>query len=189
MGPGIGRGRVADLTFRVYDCAVHPDWFGTRAHRRIARGSWEADVRITAGGHAVTWRSGERRLTEALAGPEMEWPGAGLLFESPIRREHAASFQPGGGGVAYQTCFEAERVDPEVFDHLCAEMTLDATPGDLVGHFAPADRMSSGPIVRVHVEMRGSGLSVQTFHSFPEERAIVRTQSLFEVVASPRSAR
>lgn len=180
MGVSFGRSRVADLAFQVFNRAVHPDWFSSRAFRRVARDAWEADIRIIEGGHALVWRSGHARMTEILAGPETALPEPGLLFHSPIKHERTACFGP-TGGLEYQTCFEVERADAEVFAHLCDEMTLDPARDDLFHRFAQASRLAPAPISRVHLEPRARGLSVQTFHSFPEERAIVRTQSLFEV--------
>jgi hypothetical protein len=180
MGVSSGRARVGDLAFQIFGRALHPDWFAVRAHRRVVQTGWEADVRIIEGGHAIVWGSGPARLTEVLAGPETLLPEPGLLYHSPVRRDRATSLRP-GERVEYQACFEVERVDAEVFAHLCDELTLDATKGALFHRFAPANRMAPAPISRVHVEARARGLSVQAFHTFPGERAIVRTQSLFEV--------
>ncbi len=44
MGVSSGRSRVADLTFRVFDRTLHPDWFATREFRRIEQLGWEADL-------------------------------------------------------------------------------------------------------------------------------------------------
>jgi Protein of unknown function DUF2617 len=179
MGVSYGRSRVADLAFQVFSRAIHPDWFAVRQHRRIGQDGWEADVRIIEGGHAVTFRAGNVRLTEVLAGPETLLPEPGLLFHSPIRRERSTSLRP-GGSIDYQTCFEVERVDPEVFAHLSDEMTLDASRDRLFHRFAPVNRMAAAPISHIRVESRVRGLSVHAFHTFPDERAIVRIQSLFE---------
>jgi hypothetical protein len=179
MGVSFGRSHVADLTFQIFLKAIHPDWFLVRQHRRITQEGWEADVRIIEGGHAIIFRSGAVRLTEALAGPETRLPEPGLLFHSPLRRARSTTLQP-GGTVDYQCCFEVERVDPEVFAHLSDEMTLDASRGRLFHRFAPVNRMAAAPISHILVEARVRGLSIHAFHSFPEERAIVRTQSLFE---------
>jgi hypothetical protein len=49
MGVSSGRSRVADVTFQVFNRVVHPDWFATRAFRRIEQLGWEADLRSCAG--------------------------------------------------------------------------------------------------------------------------------------------
>ncbi len=185
MGVSFRRSRVSDLSFQVFSRALHPDWFAVRGHRRITRDGWEADIRIVEGGHAVTFRSGNVRLTEVLTGPETLLPEPGLLFHSPIRHERSTALRP-GGETEYQSCFEVERIDPEVFAHLCDEMTLDASRDVLFHRFGPSNRMAPAPISHIHIASRVGGLSVHAFHSFPDERAIVRTQSLFETrVALP----
>jgi uncharacterized protein DUF2617 len=179
MGVSFGRSRVADLSFQIFSRVMHPDWFAVRQHRRVSQDGWEADIRIIEGGHAIIFRAGTVRMTEVLAGPETHLPEPGLLFLSPIRRDRSTTLRP-GGMLEYQTCFEVERVDPEVLAHLSDEMTLDTSRGRLFHRFAPANRMAPAPISHIHVEARVRGLSVHAFHTFPDERAIVRTQSLFE---------
>jgi hypothetical protein len=179
MGVDSGRARVADLMFQVFGRSLHPEWFSVKAHRRLSQAGWDADVRIIDGGHVIVWRSGSIRLTEVLAGPETALPEPGLLFHSSVRRERSTSLRP-GGDCEYQSCFEAERIDPEVFAHLCDELSLDATRGGLFHRFATTNRLAPAPISHLCFEARARGLSVQAFHTFPDERAIVRTQSLFE---------
>jgi hypothetical protein len=185
MGVSFGRSRIGDLAFQVFSRAIHPDWLSVRQFRRVTQDGWEADVRIIEGGHAIVFRSGSVRLTEVLSGPETHLPEPGLLLHAPIRRERTATLRP-SGALEYQTCFEVERVDPEVFAHLSDEMTLDASRGRLFHRFAPSNRMAPAPISHIALESRVRGLTVHAFHTFPDERAIVRTQSLFEpCVVSP----
>ena len=180
MGSSLGRARVADLAFRVFGRAVHPDWFDTRAHRRVAVDAWQADIRIIDGGHAVTWRAGDARCTEVLGSAVASWPDAGLLLDSPVRHERTATFEP-GPGAEYQTSFEVERLDPEVFAHLSDEMALDAGRDRLLHRSGGANRLAPAAISHVSFESRARGLLVHAFHSFPADLAIVRMQSLFEI--------
>jgi hypothetical protein len=180
MGVSSGRSRVADLAFHVFTRALHPDWFAVHRSSRIVQTSWEADVRIIEGGHAVVWASGGSRVTEILSGREVPLPEPGLLFHSPIRHERSVVLRP-GPRVEYQTCFEADRVDPEVFAHLSEELTLDSRRGGLFHRFARTNRMAPPPLSHLQIEARTRGLSIQAIHTFPDERAIVRSQSLFEI--------
>jgi hypothetical protein len=179
MGVSFGRSRVADLAFQVFRGSVHPDWFAVREFRRVTQEGWDADIRVIEGGHAVNFRSGGVRLTEVLSGPETPLPEPGLLYHSPLRHERTATLRP-SPAVEYQSCFEVERVDPEVFAHLSDEMSLDASRGRLFHRFSPVNRLAPAPITHIHFESRVKGLTVHAFHTFPDERAIVRTQSLFE---------
>ena len=180
MGVSHGRAKVADLAFRVFGRPLHPEWFEVRAHRRFARDGWSADVRIVEGGHVIAWQARDDRLTEVLAGPEAALPEPGPLFRSSLRRERTAALRA-GGGTEYQASFEAERVDPEVFAHLSDELAIDATRGGLFHRSGPSNRLAPAPLSHVLVESRARGLLVQSFHTFPDEWSIVRTQSLFEI--------
>ena len=182
MGSGLGHSRIADLSFRVLGRPPHPDWFTTHAHRRVAQDGWQADVRIIDGGHAILWRAGDVRLAEVLVGASLPLPDSAVLFQAPVRHERATVLRP-GAGVEYQTCFEVESADAEVFAHLCDEMTLDATRDRLFHRSSGSNRMAPPGVSHVIFETRARGLLVHSFHSFPADRAIVRTQSLFEIPA------
>lgn len=180
MGVRSERSRAAELSIHVFGRAVSPEWFSVRGHRRVSLTGWEADVRIVEGGHVIVWGTGGVRISEVVAGPETLLPETGRLFHATAKRERSVRLAP-DSRVEYQTCIEAERLDAEVFAHLSEELTLDATPGDLVVRFRPANRMAPASISRIHIEARSRGLSIQAFHTFPDERAIVRVQSLFEI--------
>jgi hypothetical protein len=186
MGVSQGRSRVADLSFQVFSRPLHPDFVAVRRHLRIAQGAWNADLRIIEGGHAICWRTGDTRVSEVLAGPETILPEPGLLFHSPVRRERAATLRQ-GEHAEYQTCFDVERVEPEIFRHLTAELMLDASRSGLAFQFSPANRLWPGSVSLMRVDARTTGLSVQVFHTFPDERAILRIQSLFEILSPSRS--
>lgn len=180
MGVGFGRSSVSDLTFQVFNRSLHPEWFMTREFRRIEQKQWAADVRIVEGGHAVVFSSGSVRLSEVLCGPETILPESGRLFHSHLRRERSTMLRP-DGIVEYQSCLEVERVDIEIFLHLCEEIALSASGGELLHRFPASNRLAPAPVSQIRLSARAEDLSVQCFHSFPNECAIVRTQSLFEL--------
>ncbi len=68
-------------------------------------------------------------------------------------------------------------------------MTLDAARDRLFHRSSQGDRMAPPAISHVAFESRAKGLLVHTFHSFPADLAIVRTQSLFETPLARRSDR
>ena len=185
MGVSDGRTKVIDTAFQVFARTIHPDWFATRRHRRIARPAWEADIRVIDGGHVISWAAGPVRLTEVLCGPETLLPESGLLLQGSASRERSATLRR-GGAVEYQTCYDSEQLDPQVFRHLCDELTLDAGKG-LFHRFAPANRIAPPPLGFIRVDARPGGLSIQTFRTFPDDRSIVRTQSLFELLGGERN--
>jgi len=182
MGVGSGRARVADVAFHVIRGPLHPDWYITHRFLRITQGRWEADFRIIEGGHAIVFVLDSARITEIVAGPETALPEPGHLFQSSIRSERSASLRP-AANVEYQSCFSVERVDPEVFRHLCDELMVKNSHLALFHRFGPSNRLAPSPLSRLDIDIRATGLSIQTFHTFPDECAIVRSQSLCEYVS------
>lgn len=180
MEVGPGQVRVSDRTYRILGKAVHPEWFSARAHGRFALGPWESDVRIVEGGHAIFFKAGGVVVVEILGARESPLPIGGLLLDSPADGERT-EFVRAGGGVTYQVCHEVERVDREVFRHLCEEACLDASPNRLFHAFRSANRFAPRPISLIHVDRLARGVSIQAFHSFPGELAVLRSQSLFEI--------
>ena len=180
MGVSSGRSRVADLAFQVFNRSLHPDWFASKGFRRVEQQGWEADLRIIEGGHVLLFRSGPVRLTEVLSGPETVLPEPGLLFHSHLGHERSTLLRP-GGMIEYHTCFEVERIDLEVFRHLCEEVALEAARDRLFHRFQSSNRLAPAPISQVRFDARTRNLSIQSFHTFPDECAIVRTQSLIDL--------
>jgi hypothetical protein len=107
-------------------------------------------------------------------------PEPGLLFHCRLRHERSTHLQP-GGVIEYQSCMDVERVAPEIFRHLCEEMTLNPSRTGLFHRFRSANRLAPPPISHLHVDAGAASLSIHAFHTFPDECAIVRTQSLFEL--------
>ena len=183
MGVSSGRSRVADVAFHVFNRGLHPDWFATRLFRRLEQPQWRADLRVIEGGHAVHFQYGSIVVTEVLCGPETLLPEPGLLFHSHLRHERSTSLRP-VEALEYQCCLEVERVDLEVFRHLTEEMTVPAARDCLVHRFGTTSRLAPAPISHIHIDARFNDFAIQSFHTFPDECAIVRTQSLFELKAS-----
>ncbi|MDX2036634.1 MAG: DUF2617 family protein [Isosphaeraceae bacterium] len=179
LPPPDPRPKTPDLAFRVYGRAIHPDWFAVKAHRRFVKDGWTADVRIIDRGHVVIWSSGETRLSEVLLRDPVDLPREGLLSESKVRGERITTLRP-AIGVEYQSIVEVERNDPEIFSHLSEEIRGDDDRGGLSCVFPPSHRFAPSATSRIVVEARARGLLIHTFHTFPDERSIVRTQSLFE---------
>lgn len=174
-----GRPRLPELTFRVFNRSLHPDWFVVKDHKRVAKDGWIADIRIIDRGHVVNWSSGSTRLTEVLLYDGIELPKDGLLSESKVRGERITTLKP-AVGVEYQSIVELEHSDPEIFAHLNDEMIKDTDRAGLAFAFPSAHRFAPCGLSQIVIESRARGLLIQTFHTFPDERSIVRTQSLFE---------
>jgi hypothetical protein len=77
--------------------------------------------------------------------------------------------------------FQLESVQPEVFWNLQQELLHDGQLRGMLHRFAASGRMALGALSYIHVETRNRSLLVQAFHTFPDDYAIVKSQSLFEL--------
>jgi hypothetical protein len=77
--------------------------------------------------------------------------------------------------------FQLERVRPDVFWTFQQELSADGISHGLFHRFASGGRLGIGAISLVNVETRTNSLLIQAFHTFPEEFAIVKSQSIFQL--------
>jgi hypothetical protein len=61
------------------------------------------------------------------------------------------------------------------------ELTADGERQGLLHTFDASGRMRLGALSYINVETRNRSMLVQAFHTFPDDYAIVKSQSLFEL--------
>lgn len=173
----IVRPRVADLVFRLYDRPLHPELFDALAVRRVRRNDYALAVWLTPTGHVLEWRRGNAVLTEATTATDQELP-PGAVLTHPFRTERRDRWR--AAGARYQVSLSAEVLPPEVFAHVHDELAADGAKRGVLFHFAPHHRCGLAPLGLVTADALPGGLAVSTFHTFPAEHAVVKTQSLIE---------
>mgnify|MGYP002626213141 CR=1 FL=1 len=174
------RPKVAELVFQLYGRPLHPELFEVSRSRCLQRGDYEAQVQITSAGHVVTWRSGGLTLTEVCTSAQQPLPQKRRLLSYRLRGERNDQIQC-RGGVNYQVSFQLEPVEPEVFWTFHEELLRDGGTKGLLHAFDSSGRMAMGALSYINVESRNRKLLVQAFHTFPDDYAIVKSQSLIEL--------
>ncbi|HLA84958.1 MAG TPA: DUF2617 family protein [Thermoguttaceae bacterium] len=174
------RPKIAELVFRVYGRALHPELFEVYSSRTVRRGKYEAKIDITSAGHVVCWRYAGLTLTEVATSANHPLPERRRLLSAKLRgdrNEHV----PCRGGVSYNVHFELESVAPEVFWMFQQELAQDDRHEGILHRFASSGRMALGGLSYISAESRDRRLVVQAFHTFPDDYAIVKTQSVFQI--------
>ena len=179
MGVSMIRPRVADVVFRLYDRPLHPEFFDVLACRTVERDGYVLSVRLTRTGHLLGWTDDRVHLTELTATADMELPefGRRLAHKFSGGQSGRSEF---AGGVRYQISSQLEVLQPEQFQHVHEELAADGARKGLVFHCKPGNRLGLSPLGVVIVQSLPSGLSTSAFHTFPDEFAIIKTQSLIE---------
>ena len=154
--------------------------FEVYSSRTVQRGGYEATINITSAGHVVTWRYQGMTLTEVAARPIIRCRKSAGCFPICSKGERNDRVEC-RGGVRYQMNFQLEAGRSAV--------VLDVSAG--IGPRRPASRHAPplrfqrpdglGRLSYINVETRNRSLLVQAFHTFPDDYAIVKSQSLFEI--------
>ncbi|NUQ66050.1 MAG: DUF2617 family protein [Pirellulales bacterium] len=177
------RPKVAELVFQLYGRPLHPELFEVYSSRTVKRGDYEAKIDITSAGHVVTWRRDGLTLTEVCTSAHHPLPERRRVMSYRLKGERSDSVEC-RGGVVYQVNFALEPVDPEVFWTFQEELSEDAGRQGMYHKFDSSGRMALGAISYINVETRTRSLLVQAFHTFPDDYAIVKSQSLFQIPKS-----
>jgi hypothetical protein len=174
------RPKVAELVFQLYGRSLHPELFQVYSTRTVERGGYEATVCITSAGHFVTWRYQGLTLTEVAASAQHPLPQKRRLLSYRLKGERNDRMEC-RGGASYQVNFQLEPVEPEVFWTFQQELSHDGERQGMLHRFNSSGRMALGALSYINVETRNRSLLVQAFHTFPDDYAIVKSQSLYEI--------
>lgn len=174
------RPKVTEINFQLYGRSLHPELFHTFLSRKVERGNYVADVSITSAGHVIAWRYKGLTLTEVAASSQHPLPQKRKLLSHRLRGERSDSVEC-RGGVKYQTSIQLETVSPDIFWTFQQELTMDGEKRGLFHLFDAQGRIALGALSYVNLETRNRSLLVQAFHTFPDDYAIVKSQTLFEL--------
>jgi len=174
------RPKVAELVFRLYGRPLHPELFQTHQSRTIQRGDYQAKIDITSAGHLVTWQYGGLILTEVATSAHHPLPQKRRLMSYRLAGARTDEMEC-RGGVNYHVDFQLETVDAQVFWTFQDELVRTSQDASLFHLFHSSGRMAIGALSYIHVETRDRRLQIQAFHTFPDDYAIVKSQSIFEL--------
>ncbi len=176
------RPKVAELVFQVYGRALHPELFEVHQTRTVERGGYTAKIDITNAGHVVTWRHEGLTLTEVAAAANHPLPQKRRLLSHSVQghRERVDSFEC-RGGAEYHVQFQLEPAEPEIFWAFQQELVHDSQRKGMLHTFDASGRVALGALSYINVETRDRLLLIQAFHTFPDDCAIVKSESRFEL--------
>jgi hypothetical protein len=177
------RPKVAELTFQLYGRPLHPELFQIYQTRRIERGGYWARVEITSAGHVVTWHYQGFTLTEVAAAAHHPLPKRRRLLFHRVGEPRSEQIEC-RGGIVYHTSFQLEPADPAIFWMFQQHLASEGEQRGLLHTFGSSGRLGMGAISYVNIETRNRSVLIQAFHTFPDDLAIVKSQSLFRLPES-----
>lgn len=180
MTVGFARPDVSDLAFHLFDRSVHPELFESFAQRELILGEFALTMRIGDAGHMLQVHAGGRTLCEIATTHSRPLPQHKRFFERRMRGSLEKSVEL-DEGVCYHVSFHVDQLEPEVFLACQQELLIDSTKAELAHRFPAANRIVPGALSFLTADTWSRNLLVHTIHTFPDNHAIVKTQSLFEV--------
>jgi hypothetical protein len=132
-------------------------------------GNWTLVQKAGGGVTTVTFESVNRQTSEEF--------GRWLAHRFDAGQRGRSEF---AGGVRYQVSSQLEVLPPEQFLHIHEELAADGARKGLVFHCKTGNRLGLSPLGVIIVTAVPGGLSASAFHTFPDEFALIKTQSLIE---------
>lgn len=178
------RPKVAELTFQLYGRSLHPELFEVHKSRTYERGDCRIRLDITSTGHVATWSHNGIILTEVTASACHPLPQKRRIVSNLMRGEQTDQVVC-RGGIQYSCSFQIETVAPDVFWSYQKQVMQNGGQEGLLHCFDPSGRISLGAVSYMHVVTRNQRSTIRSFHTFPDDYVIVKTQSEFTIPENP----
>jgi len=171
---------VSSLRFLLYDRPLHPELFDIYHDHHIVKGGYEAQIWVTGCTHVIGFFRNGLSLVELTVHAGGLLPKRGLLLELPFRGERDHEYKR-AEGINYMMNFQVESMSSIVYSKTHHDL---ARLGARQGLFVPFPMWMSRtltPFTYIDYEAKPNELHVFTFHAFPEDLTVVKTQSIFEL--------
>lgn len=170
---------VGDLVFHVYNRPIHPELILRHDEMVIAEEDYSCVVRLHEAGHFIEFRHGDVLISEVMSSCNHPLPKHGLELQHTVRgcRDSELIFDD---LLVYQSSFQLERLDAEIFMNFHQELQFDFRRACLAREYPGQGRFAPGPISLVRTEITLDSFLIHTYHTYPENCAVVKTQTLIE---------
>ena len=180
MTVGFVRPDVSELNLAILGRSVHPELLVVYERASVVRDSFQMHLAICEAGHLLELRTPHQTLCEIVAPKGQSLPHRDRLFDKKLRGSRDESlWLP--GGIGYQVSFQVERLDPEVYLQLHEECSTDCRKATLGRMFDPPNRLAPAAVSYLQLDLFPRSLLIHAFHTFPENCAVVKTQTLIEL--------
>lgn len=174
----ISRPDTTELAVSLYARPLHPELFDTCERYEHQGKHYQASMQLTSVGHVIEFCCGEHFITEVMDSKLAVLPRIKRLCLFSTEQSRSLKYNLDSGHTV-RICFECEYMTPEVFRRVEQEYWKDAQSATL-SHLTGSKAEHHLPgLSFLRMEPTDEALSVHTFHLYPEEYAIVKTQSLF----------
>lgn len=171
---------ISELSFYLFERPLHPELFNIYGSRHFFQGDYEVIIWITGCAHVVSVFSNGTCITECICPPEQLLPQHGLAQRFPFRGEktHRCSWS---NRLAYMMSFQVENMSANLYQATHDDLTNMAKKRGMLVSYPQWSRGGQAPFSYIDYEARQRELQLHTFHAFPEQQTIIKSQSIFEI--------
>lgn len=181
------RPKIAELVFQFYGRSLHPELFEVQQQRSVERSAYRVCIKITGTGHVVSFELMEQVEGEPRVGMVLTEVATSAHHPLPIKRRLMSHRLIGDqqdmiecrGAVRYETQFCLEHVDRQMILDYQNQLLLVGNQQGLTYQFSSGGRLGVNAMSYIHFESRSRSLRIQALHTFPDDGAILKSQSLF----------
>ncbi|MCK6456501.1 MAG: DUF2617 family protein [Phycisphaerae bacterium] len=177
---GLTKLQCSELNYFLYRRALHPELFRIFLDRHVDRGRYQADLWITGLSHLVSFQYEGGTITELTGGSSELLTDRNLVTHFRFRGERDFQ-QRFDDGSRYIFSSQIEDMSEHIFRTTYRDLVRYSKKK---GMFVPYKQWTVHglePFSFIDFETRDSELHVHTYHAFPAEWKILRTQSIFEL--------
>lgn len=178
MAVGFVRVDVADLALRVFERSVHPELVETLCQTTLPVGQNLVTMRITPNGHVIEFRTRRGVITEVAASKFAPLPVRKCAIERRLIGYRTHTLE--SCGFRYHCSYQLESVPAEVYLQLHRELRTDARQATLAAVMPGSTESSPDCLSLLKCELLPEAFVIHSFHTFPDNGAILRLQTLFE---------
>ena len=171
---------VDELMFSLYQRPLHPELFEIRAKRHLKTENYETIVWETGCSHMISVFVDDVCLSEVIANTKQLLPKRGLVerFKFKGHRNHKCTLSR---GLSYMTDFQVERMSDNLYNQSKADLEKFSKNRGIFVEYPESLSSGLAPFSYIDFEARRKELHIHSFHAFPEQKTILKTQSLFDL--------
>lgn len=174
------RPSIFETSYRLFERDLHPELFEPAVVGHIKTSLYSMDFGICDGGHFLRFSSEGETMLEVTGPVGQELSMHGLQQREVFGGSEEISVESSEPFI-YHFAGQVDTVDPAVFTRVEMELQIEAKRAFLSHQFQSSNRLFAGPLSLAKVEGTERSLTLHVFHTFPQDLAVLRTQTLFEL--------
>ena len=170
---------ISQLSFSLYQRPMHPELFNIYNKRHLKTKNYETIIWDTGCAHVISVFSKDNCLTELISAPGQMLPKRGLIerFGFNGQKNHKCTISR---NLSYTTNFQVEKMSPSLYRQSYIDLESFARNRGIFIKFPESSVEELIPFSYIDFEARRDELHVHTFHAYPDQVTIIKTQSLFD---------